>query len=158
MEPPTAPELSIRFAMRSDVPAIVRLLADDALGAKREFPDEPIAACYWTAFDAMTEQGGNDVLLAVLDDEVVGCVQLTIIPGLSRAGALRGQLEGVRVAQDRRGLGIGEQLVRAAIERARLAGCTLVQLTSDRTRGDAQRFYERLGFQPSHVGMKLSLA
>jgi ribosomal protein S18 acetylase RimI-like enzyme len=157
--PPTAlPDVTFRLATRDDLPAIVRLLADDALGAQRELPAEPLAACYVHAFDAMMAQGGNDLVLAVRGDTVVGCVQLTVIPGLSRAGALRGQLEGVRVAASERGQGVGERLVRAAIDRARSAGCTLVQLTCDRSRGDALRFYERLGFEPTHVGMKLVLS
>lgn len=151
------PTLVVRLATREDLPSIVRLLADDVLGAGREVPGEPTADCYRIAFDAMQAQGGNDVLLAERDGTVVGCVQLTVIPGLSRAGALRAQLEGVRVAASARGQRVGEQLVRAAIERARAAGCSLVQLTSDRSRADALRFYERLGFQPTHVGMKLPL-
>jgi ribosomal protein S18 acetylase RimI-like enzyme len=152
-----AATVQVRTARRDDVPAIVRLLADDALGATRERPGEPLAQAYWDAFDAMTAQGGNEVLVADDAGEVVGCVQLTVIPGLSRAGMTRGQLEGVRVSARHRGRGIGETLVRAAVERAREGGCRLVQLTSDRTRVDAQRFYQRLGFEATHVGMKLAL-
>ena len=159
---PTATSMSpvnveIRPARRAEVPAIVRLLADDPLGARREQPGEPLAQAYWAAFDAMVAQGGNELIVAVRDGEVLGCVQLTIIPGLSRAGMTRGQLEGVRVHSAARGQGIGEALVRAAVARARAAGCQLVQLTSDRTREDALRFYERLGFTASHVGFKLAL-
>jgi ribosomal protein S18 acetylase RimI-like enzyme len=152
------PHVQVRVARRADVPAIVRLLADDALGATREHPEEPLAQAYWDAFDAMEAQEGNELLVAEVEGAIVGCLQLTIIPGLSRGGMKRGQLEGVRVSSRHRGHGIGEVLARAAIERARTQGCRLVQLTTDRTRVDAHRFWERLGFEASHVGMKLPLA
>jgi ribosomal protein S18 acetylase RimI-like enzyme len=150
-------EVRVRVARRADVPAIVRLLADDALGATREQPGEPLAQAYWDAFDAMEAQEGNELLVAEVGGEIVGCLQLTIIAGLSRVGMKRSQLEGVRVSSRRRGAGIGEALVRTAIERSRAQGCRLVQLTTDRTRVDARRFWERLGFEPSHVGMKLTI-
>jgi ribosomal protein S18 acetylase RimI-like enzyme len=156
----TSSHVRVRRAERADVPAIVRLLADDRLGATREIVGavgEPLAQVYWDAFDAMMEHPGNEYLVAEMEGEVVGCLQLTIIRGMSRAGLTRGQFEGVRVSSQHRGHGIGEQLMRAAIERARTLGCRIVQLTSDRTRVDALRFYERLGFVPSHVGMKLTL-
>jgi len=152
------PNVQIRVARREDVPAIVRLLADDALGASREQPAEPLAQEYWDAFDAMAKQTGNEVLVADLKGDVVGCLQLTIIPGLSRFGRTRGQIEGVRVSSRHRGKRIGETLMLAAIERSREQGCKLVQLTSDKSRVDARRFYERLGFQATHLGMKLSLS
>ncbi|HUQ84303.1 MAG TPA: GNAT family N-acetyltransferase [Gemmatimonadaceae bacterium] len=152
------PGIAIRTARREDVPAIVRLLADDALGATREQPGEPLAQEYWDAWDAMVKQTGNEVLVADKGGEVVGCLQLTIIPGLSRFGMTRGLIEGVRVGAHHRGKRIGELLVHAAIERSREQGCKMVQLTTDRTRGDAKRFYERLGFQSTHLGMKLSLS
>ncbi|HET9985016.1 MAG TPA: GNAT family N-acetyltransferase [Longimicrobiales bacterium] len=148
----------IRGARREDLRAIVALLADDRLGATREEATDPLPAAYGEAFDAIVAQGGNEVLVA--EDEagrVVGCLQLMVLPGLSRRGMTRGLIEGVRVASELRGRGIGERLVRDAIERARAAGCGLVQLTSDRSRADAHRFYERLGFTASHVGMKLEL-
>lgn len=153
------PEAAITFrtARESDLGAIVRLLADDPLGASREQASDPLPAAYRTAFAAMEAQPGNDLLLATLQGEIVGCLQLTIIPGLSRLGASRGQIEGVRVASTHRGAGIGEALVREAVARAERAGCALVQLTTDVTRTDAQRFYERLGFVPSHIGMKRAL-
>src|SRR5262245_55669486 len=147
----------VRSATREDVPAVVRLLADDVLGARRERLEDPVAPVYLTAFDEMTAQPGNELLVAERDGEVVGCLQLTIIPGLSRAGMRRAQLESVRVSSRHRGVHIGERLVREAIERARAGGCGLVQLTSDVTRTDARRFYERLGFEATHIGMKLSL-
>ncbi|MEZ5419317.1 MAG: GNAT family N-acetyltransferase [Vicinamibacterales bacterium] len=149
--------VTIRPATREDLPAIVRLLADDALGATREVVSEPVAPAYVAAFEAIAGQAGNVVLVADDGGAVVGCLQFTLIPGLSRAGMLRAQVEGVRVAASRRGLGLGESLLRHAIARARDAGCGLVQLTSDVSRADARRFYERLGFQASHVGFKLAL-
>jgi ribosomal protein S18 acetylase RimI-like enzyme len=151
------PGVTIRLGRREDVPAVVRLLADDVLGASRERAEEPLPDEYWSAFDAMAAQGGNELLVATIGDEIVGCLQLTIIPGLSRTGLKRAQLDGVRVHAERRGAQIGERLIRAAVERAREAGCGMVQLTTDATRTSAQQFYERLGFVPSHIGMKLSL-
>ncbi|MEZ5289997.1 MAG: GNAT family N-acetyltransferase [Vicinamibacterales bacterium] len=152
-----APELTIRAGGRVDLAAVVRLLADDALGAAREIAGDDVAPAYLDAFDAMQAQGGNLLLVAEMDGMVVGCLQLTIIPGLSRAGALRAQIEGVRVAAAHRGRGVGERLIEAALDRARAAGCQLAQLTSDVSRVDAQRFYERLGFRPTHVGFKRPL-
>lgn len=149
--------VNVRSARRDDLPAIVRLLADDVLGAQREQIEEPVPPGYLRAFDEITEQPGTEVLVAVRDGEVIGCLQLTMVPTLSRAGMRRAQLEGVRVSSPHRGAKIGEQLVLEAIERARAAGCGLVQLTSDATRVDARRFYERLGFEATHIGMKLSL-
>ena len=154
---PFSSEVGIRAARRADVPAIVQLLADDVLGATRELPGDPLAQVYWDAFDAMSAQRGNELLVAELEGEVVGCLQLSVIRGLSRQGMTRGQLEGVRVSSRHRGKRIGEALVRAAIERARALGCRVVQLTTDRSRVDAHRFYERLGFEATHVGMKLTL-
>jgi ribosomal protein S18 acetylase RimI-like enzyme len=148
--------IEFRNARREDLGAVVRLLADDALGAARENPVD--IAPYETAFDALIAQEGNAVIVAEEDGEVVACLQLLIAPGLSRAGAIRGFIEGVRVAAPRRGKKIGEAIVRHAVERARAAGCRVVQLTSDKSRLDAHRFYQRLGFKASHVGMKLELA
>ena|SRR5579872_1117810 len=149
--------IAIRSARRDEVPRIVSLLADDAIGSRREDTTEPLPAAYWQAFDDMAAQPGNLLLVAAAGGDIAGCLQLTMIPGLSRRGSKRAQIEGVRVSSSRRGRGIGEMLVRHAIGMAREAGCGLVQLTSDNARIDARRFYERLGFVASHVGMKLSL-
>jgi len=154
MHLPTS-DITIRAARRDDVPAIVVLLADDPLGATREDPDALPA--YQQAFDAVAVQRGNMILVAERGGAIVGCLQLTLIPGLSRRGMTRAQIEGVRVAAACRGLGIGEALIRHAIGLARDAGCGLVQLTSDNSRGGAHRFYERLGFVASHAGFKLAL-
>jgi len=149
--------VTIRPARREDVAAIVLMLADDALGAGRELIEDPVAPAYLRAFDEMATQTGNELLVAVHGDEVIGCLQLTIATGLSRRGMRRAILEGVRVSSKHRGRRVGEQLVLDAIARARAAGCGLVQLSSDASRVDARRFYERLGFKATHVGMKLSL-
>src|SRR5262245_35520561 len=121
-------QVSIRTARRDDVAVIVRLLADDKLGAKRELVEDPVAPVYLQAFDEVVAQSGNEILVAVQGDEVIGCLQLLILPGLSRRGMRRAQVEGVRVSSAHRGKRIGEQLVQAAIDRARAAGCGVVQL------------------------------
>jgi GNAT superfamily N-acetyltransferase len=148
---------AIREGRRDDLDAIVALLADDELGLTREDASPRAMDAYANAFDAMLRQDGNRVLVAVEGDAVLGCLQLTIIPGLSRRGTCRAQIEGVRVAHAARGKGIGELLLKDAIARARAAGCGLVQLTTDKARGDAHRFYLRHGFVASHEGMKLAL-
>lgn len=145
---------TIREAGEADLAAIAALLADDGLGRGRESGDPAI---YRAAFARMSAQPGNVYLVAEAGGRVAGCLQYTVIHGLSRAGAARAQVEGVRVAADFRGQRIGEAMMQAAIDRARAEGCALVQLTTDRRRGDAHRFYERLGFEASHVGMKLAL-
>ncbi len=154
--------MEIRSATHGDLAEIVRLLADDPLGAQRERFEDPLPPAYGSAFDAIAHQHGNQVLVAIAadpksGDRVVGCLQLTFIPGLARQGMTRAQIEGVRVDAGRRGEGIGEALFHAAIDLARTAGCGLVQLTTDKSRPDAHRFYRRLGFVVSHEGMKLPL-
>ena len=157
MSEPRATPVHVRAARRDDVPAIVHLLADDTLGASREQPTDPLPQAYWDAFDAMSAQSGNELLVAEANEQVVGCLQLTVISGLSRMGARRGQIEGVRVSSKRRGQRIGEALVEAATDRARQLGCVLIQLTTDKRRTDAHRFYERLGFESTHIGMKRAI-
>ena len=154
---PPAPALRFRDATEADLPAIVRLLADDDLGATREQLADPLPPAYLEAFDAMQAQGGNHCIVAEADGKIAGCLQLTVIPGLSRQGMRRAQIEGVRVDRRFRERGIGEALFRHAIARARAAGCGLVQLTTDKARPGALRFYEGLGFAASHEGMKLVL-
>jgi len=146
-----------RYAGREDVSTIVALLADDILGASRESDNDLAADIYYSAFDDMQTQNGNHYLLAVdQNDAILGCIQLTLIPGLSRAGMKRAQIEGVRVAKSARGHGIGGKLMNEAHKIALENGCGLVQLTTDRTRDDALRFYEELGYENSHHGLKLS--
>ncbi|MGK3204723.1 N-acetyltransferase family protein [Amycolatopsis sp. MEPSY49] len=148
-------DYSIRRARRDDIGAIVRMLAEDQLGATRDDPDdlEP----YQRAFADIDADPNQFLAVVTFDDEPVGTLQLTIIPGLARRGALRGQIEAVRIHADHRGSGLGADLVRWAIDESRRRGCALVQLTSDIARTDAHRFYERLGFAPSHTGFKLKL-
>ena len=148
--------IEFRNARREDLPTIVALLADDALGATRESAAD--LAPYEQAFAALTAQKGNAIIVGDDGGEIVACLQLTIVPGLSRKGATRAFIEGVRVSGRRRGQKIGEAIVGHAIDRARTAGCRLVQLTSDKSRTDAHRFYERLGFKATHIGMKLEFA
>jgi GNAT superfamily N-acetyltransferase len=149
--------IEIRRAGEGDLKAIIDLLADDELGAQRERLSDGIATEYLAAFDAI-EADPNQLLAVMVDgDAVIGTLQLTYIPGLSRGGALRGQIEAVRVARNRRSEGLGERLFEWAIAQCRARGCRLVQLTTDRQREDAHRFYDRLGFVPSHIGYKLKL-
>lgn len=150
-------EVSFRDATRPDVPEIVRMLADDALGGQRERYEDPLPAAYYDAFTALTAQAGNRIVLAELAGRVVGCAQLVFLPGLSLVGMKRAQIEGVRVDSSTRGHGIGEKLVRHCLVLAKQEGCGVMQLTTDKSRTDAHRFYERLGFVGSHLGMKLKL-
>ena len=149
--------VTLRDARRSEVPVIVAMLADDMLGGSREVTSEPLPESYYKAFDALARDPNNRLLIAELEGEIVGTLQITFIHGLSRQGAKRALLEAVRVAAPCRGKGIGEEIVRAAVEIARAAGCAMVQLTTEKSRKDAHRFYERLGFTASHEGMKLIL-
>jgi GNAT superfamily N-acetyltransferase len=149
--------VTLREARRIEVPAIVAMLADDMLGGSREVTSEPLPESYYKAFDALARDPNNRLLIAELAGEIVGTLQITFIHGLSRQGAKRALLEAVRVAAPYRGKGIGEEIVRAAIEIARQENCAMVQLTTDKSRKDAHRFYERLGFEASHEGMKLTL-
>ncbi|MET8503771.1 GNAT family N-acetyltransferase [Streptomyces sp. NPDC004787] len=148
-------DLEIRSARRDDLPAIVAMLADDPLGAQRESPDD--LTPYTAAFDRLAGDPHQHLVVAEREGRVVGTLQLTIIPGLSRRGTTRSIVEGVRIHAEERGGGLGGRLIEWAIEESRRQDCGLVQLTSDVTRTDAHRFYERLGFEPSHVGFKLSL-
>ena len=147
--------MHFRKANEEDLQAIVRLLADDELGAKRERYEEPLPDCYYKAFKAIEAQAGNQIILAIDGQAVIGCLQLTIIPGLARQGMKRAQIEGVRVDQRCRGKGVGEALFKEAIAIAKSEECGLVQLTTDKERDDAHRFYHKLGFMASHEGMKL---
>ncbi|WP_312878451.1 GNAT family N-acetyltransferase [Lentzea indica] len=147
--------MTIKRATAADVDPIVAMLADDPLGATRERPGDP---AYLKAFEVIDADPHQYLAVAVDDSgEVVGTLQLTFTSGLSRLGMTRATIEAVRVRADQRGSGLGEHLMRWAIDEARARGCGLMQLTTDASRTDAHRFYERLGFTASHVGMKLSL-
>ncbi|AHF86376.1 GNAT family acetyltransferase [Rhizobium leguminosarum bv. trifolii WSM1689] len=149
---------NFRLARLSDLAAIVRLLGDDDLGGAREIVSDPVDARYLSAFAAI-EADANRLLAVATDaaDQVVGSLQLSFLPGLSRTGMWRGQIESVRVARDLRGSGLGAQFIEWAIAQCAERGCGLVQLTSDKARQDAIRFYERLGFVASHEGLKRTL-
>ena len=150
-------DISFRRAQAHDLPAIVALLADDPLGTQRETPGPPLAGCYAGAFAAI-DADPNQLLVVVTDGaQVVGTLQLTFIPGLSRRGAWRGQIEAVRIAADRRRSGLGQRMIAWAVAECRARGCALVQLTTDKDRPDAHRFYEQFGFAASHLGYKLAL-
>jgi GNAT superfamily N-acetyltransferase len=139
------------------VPAIVALLADDDIGAQREYAHTPLDAAYQHAFDAVDANPHELLVVACVDDGVVGTLQMTFLHHLSHRGAVRAHVESVRVASSLRGRGIGHELMKWAIDRARERGARLVQLSTDKTRKDAHRFYESLGFHATHEGMKLPL-
>jgi GNAT superfamily N-acetyltransferase len=150
-------DLVFRTATRADLPAMIAMIADDQLGQAREDARLPLDQRYIDAFAAI-ERDPNQMLVAVEQASVViGCFQITFIPGISRRGAWRGQIESVRVARAKRGAGIGTAMFEWAIAECRRRGCNLVQLYTDKCRADAHRFYERLGFKASHEGMKLAL-
>jgi ribosomal protein S18 acetylase RimI-like enzyme len=149
-------EITIRRARRDDVGIIVAMLADDPLGGGRERLEQPLPPPYFEAFERVDRDPNIQLVVAVNGEgAVVGCLQLCILPGLSSQGASRGLIEDVRVASHCRSRGIGEQMVQWAVAQARAQRCKLVELLTHQTRVDAQRFYERLGFARSHVGMTL---
>ncbi len=149
--------LNFRLATRADVPTLVAMLADDALGAQREQFTDPLPLAYYAAFEALDRDPNNELILACLGDRVIGMLQLTYIPSLSYQGGWRALIESVRVDAAYRSQGIGRQLMVWTLDRAKARGCHLAQLSTHKSRVDAHRFYERLGFEKSHVGMKLSL-
>ncbi|MFI0215342.1 GNAT family N-acetyltransferase [Streptomyces lydicus] len=148
-------DIEIRRATEADLPAIVAMLADDPLGATRESPDD--LAPYRAAYKTLAADPQQHLVVAVREGRTIGTLQLTVIPGLSRRGATRSIIEAVRIHRDERGTGLGSQLIEWAVAESRTLGCQMVQLTSDATRVDAHRFYERLGFEASHLGFKLAL-
>jgi len=145
--------VSIRPARREDVPAMIAMLADDHLGRARERVEDPLPAVYYQAFERVERDQNLTLVVAESEGRVVGCLQLAVLPGISSQGGMRSLLEDVRVATDCRSRGIGEQLVQWAMTEAKARGCNLVELLTHQTRVDAQRFYKRLGFTASHVGM-----
>ncbi|MGI9222541.1 MAG: GNAT family N-acetyltransferase [Woeseiaceae bacterium] len=150
-------ETTFRLAAKADLPGIIAMLADDELGHEREDSSVPLNRKYIDAFAAI-EQDPNQYLAVVEEDgALAGCLQLTFVPGLSRMGAWRGQIESVRIASGSRGKGLGRKMFEWAIAECRKRECGLVQLTSDKTRKDALKFYESLGFSATHEGMKLIL-
>lgn len=153
----TPPPLTFRLATRGDLPVIVRMLVDDALGNDWDRCDDPLAPAYYEAFQAIADDRNNELVVAQSGDEVVGVLQLTYIPGLPFQGGWRALIEGVRVSSRVRGQGVGSAFLKWAIARAEARGCHLAQLTTNKQRKDAKRFYERLGFAATHEGMKFPL-
>jgi GNAT superfamily N-acetyltransferase len=151
------PQVSFREAKRDDIPDIVGLLADDPLGSTRETPGEELPEAYWAAYEAIDRDPNNMLIVAEIDGRVAGTLQLTYIPSLTYTGGERAQIEGIRVAAEYRGHGVGQVLIAWVVEQARARGCRVVQLTTDRQRPDAIRFYQKIGFIPSHMGMKYHL-
>jgi ribosomal protein S18 acetylase RimI-like enzyme len=149
--------LMFRQAVIEDLPYIVDMLSDDPLGAQRERFEVPLPDSYFAAFDAITNNPSNELIVATLNEKVVGVLQLTFIPNISYQGGWRALIEGVRVAAEYRGQGIGRQLFKHAINRAQEQGCHMIQLTMDKQRTDAHHFYQSLGFQATHEGFKLHL-
>ncbi|MGN9803527.1 N-acetyltransferase family protein [Micromonospora sp. L32] len=148
-------DVIFREAVRADLPAVIALLADDVLGKARDFTE--VDEAYERAFADITADPRNHLIVADEAGELVGCMQITYIPGLGRHGAERSLIESVRVRSDLRGRGLGRRMMEWAVDQARQRGCALVQLTTDKARADAHRFYRSLGFVASHEGMKLPL-
>jgi ribosomal protein S18 acetylase RimI-like enzyme len=155
---PASSDITFRGARREDLQRIVQMLADDPLGARRERYELPLPQAYLAAFEAIDADPNNEVVVASLNGEVVGVLQITFIPGLTYQGGWRALIEGVRVDASNRSSGLGKAMIEHAIQRARERGCHLAQLTTDKSRPAAKRFYEALGFVATHEGMKLNLA
>ena len=150
-------QVRCRLATRADLPDIVRMLADDELGSQREKVEQPLPESYYAAFEQINGDPNHQLIVAESDGRVVGTLHLIFLPSISYQGGLRAQVESVRVDKEIRNLGIGSQMMKWAIGCALERGAHIVQLTTHTSREDAHRFYERLGFQKSHLGMKLSL-
>ncbi len=151
-------EPSFRRAEAADLTAIVALLADDVLGATREHVAEPLPPAYGAAFAAIDGDANQLLLVGESAGRIIGCLQLSFLPGLGHRGAWRAQIDAVRIASALRGRGFGEAMIVHAIALAKARGCRIVQLTTDKARPDALRFYRRLGFVASHDGLKLALS
>jgi len=153
----TQHELVFRFATHADLPSIVRMLADDNLGSQRERYETPLPESYYLAFEQINRDPNHELIVAEQNGEVIGTLHLIFLPSISFQGRLRAQIESVRVDKRFQGQGIGSEMMKWSMERARQRGAHVVQLTTHKSREDAHRFYERLGFKGSHLGMKLSL-
>ena len=150
-------ELVFRLAKREDLLSIVRMLAEDDLGNQRERFEDPLPDSYYKAFEQIENDPNHELIVVEMDGEVVGTLHLMFLPSVSFQGGLRAQVESMRVDEKYRSQGVGSKMMKWVIERARERNAHLVQLTTHRSREDAHRFYERLGFKGSHLGMKLSL-
>lgn len=153
----TSSDVLFRLARRADVPSIVRMLADDELGSQRERVENPLSESYYAAFQQINNDPNHALIVAEQNGEVIGTLHLMFLPSISFQGGLRAQIESVRVDKRFQNQGLGSQMMKWAVERAKQRGAHVVQLTTHKSRVDAHRFYERLGFQGSHLGMKLSL-
>jgi len=151
------PQVCFRAAQASDLAQIIAMLSDDAIAHEREPNDTAALSAHADAFKAIELDPNHELIVGTMSDEVIAVLQLSYLPGLTYCGGWRAQIEGVRVARTQQAQGIGRQLLAHAVERARRRHCVLVQLTTDRRRDQALAFYARLGFAPSHVGMKLLL-
>ena len=150
-------DIIFRRATKTDLPSIVRLLADDDLGSQRERDEEPLPESYYSAYEEIHEDPNHELIVAELNGEVIGTLHLMLLPSISFQGGLRAQIESVRIDNQHQNQGIGSQMMKWAIERAKARGAHIVQLTTHNSREDAHRFYKRLGFKGTHLGMKLSL-
>jgi len=150
-------EVKFRIATESDLASIVEMLADDVLGSKRERYEKPLPDSYIKAFNAITSDPNNELIVACYGNEIIGVQQITFIPYITHQGGWRATIEGVRTSSSQRGKGVGTELIRWAIQRAKERGCHLIQLTTDKKRDNALRFYEHLGFNASHEGLKMHL-
>jgi GNAT superfamily N-acetyltransferase len=151
------PGMLFRLATRDDLPSIVGLLADDELGSQRERYEDPLPQSYYSAFEQIEADPNHELIVAEWNGEVIGTLHLMFLPSISFQGGLRAQVESVRVGKRFQSQGIGTAMMRWTIERAKQRGAHVIQLTSHKTRLAAHRFYERLGFSGSHLGMKLIL-
>ena len=153
----TQQDIVFRLARRADLPSIVRMLADDELGSQRERHENPLPDSYYSAFEQIKNDPNHELIVAEQNGEVIGTLHLMFLPSVSFQGGLRAQIESVRVDKRFQSQGIGSEMMKWSTERARQRGAHVVQLTTHKTRLDAHRFYEKLGFKGSHLGMKLSL-
>jgi ribosomal protein S18 acetylase RimI-like enzyme len=151
----TRPDIWFRLATRADLLSIVRLLADDDLGSQRERYENPLPEAYYSAFQQIDNDPNHELIIAEGNGEVIGTLHLMFLPSISFQGGLRAQIESVRVDKQFQSQGIGSAMMEWSMERAKQRGAHAVQLTTHKTRLDAHRFYERLGFKGSHLGMKL---
>jgi ribosomal protein S18 acetylase RimI-like enzyme len=152
----TLQNVHFRLAKRADLPSIVRMLADDDLGSQREHYDDPLPEAYFAAFAQIENEPNHELIVAERNEQVIGTLHLMFLPSISFQGGLRAQIESVRVDKQFQSQGIGSAMMQWSIERAKQRGAHVVQLTTHKTREDAHRFYERLGFKGSHLGMKLT--
>lgn len=149
--------INIRLAVKPDLERIVEMLADDVLGKKRERYEMPLPESYIKAFQAISSDPNNELVVACLNYKIVGVQQITFTPYITHQGGWRATIEGVRICKSQRGQGIGSALISWAIQRAKERSCHLIQLTTDKQREEALMFYKRLGFQATHEGLKMPL-